>query len=204
MTRRCIRSREPRQFAVPAHRGLRVPLRLPHGGSGRTGWLGGLAVRAGIRLPERVRQPAGPRRGRVQIRPLRHQCAHSAVVRAGDQRADDDLAHARRLAARPRSTHDRASQRARHGHPAHASPADDDGEHLLVRLVECLEGSVEVELVCEPAFDYGRQPAEWSMVDEEWHAADAHGMGQTFRLSTEHVHRARGRIGARAAHPVGR
>ena len=35
-------------------------------------------------------------------------------------------------------------------------PADDDAEHLLVRTVECLEGTVEVELVCEPAFDYGR------------------------------------------------
>ena len=35
-------------------------------------------------------------------------------------------------------------------------PADDDADHMLVRTVECLEGSVEVELVCEPAFDYGR------------------------------------------------
>ena len=64
-------------------------------------------------------------------------------------------------------------------------PADDDAEHVLVRLVECLEGSVEVELVCEPAFDYGRQPAEWSLVDDDLHAADAHGAGQTFRLSTD-------------------
>ncbi|GAA1952684.1 glycoside hydrolase family 15 protein [Microbacterium deminutum] len=64
-------------------------------------------------------------------------------------------------------------------------PADDDAEHLLVRVVECLEGMVEVELVCEPAFDYGRAPAEWKLVDEEWHAADATGAGQTFRLSTD-------------------
>ena len=42
-------------------------------------------------------------------------------------------------------------------------PADDDADHLLVRTVECLEGSVEVELVCEPAFDYGRVPAEWTI-----------------------------------------
>ena len=35
-------------------------------------------------------------------------------------------------------------------------PADDDGDHMLVRTVECLEGRVEVELVCEPVFDYGR------------------------------------------------
>ena len=29
----------------------------------------------------------------------------------------------------------------------------------------CIEGSVEVELVCEPAFDYGRVSAEWSLSD---------------------------------------
>lgn len=63
-------------------------------------------------------------------------------------------------------------------------PSDDDAEHMLVRVVECLEGAVEIELVCEPAFDYGRQPATWSMADEEWHAADASGAGQSFRLST--------------------
>ena len=44
-------------------------------------------------------------------------------------------------------------------------PADDDADHLLVRTVLCLEGRVEVELVCEPAFDYGRVPAEWTTVD---------------------------------------
>ena len=38
-------------------------------------------------------------------------------------------------------------------------PADDDADHLLVRTVECIDGSVEVELVCEPVFDYGREPA---------------------------------------------
>ena len=38
-------------------------------------------------------------------------------------------------------------------------PADDDADHMLVRTVHCLEGRVEVELVCEPAFDYGRVPA---------------------------------------------
>src|SRR5207247_5679140 len=34
-------------------------------------------------------------------------------------------------------------------------PADDDADHILIRTVECLEGEVEVELVCEPAFDRG-------------------------------------------------
>ena len=38
-------------------------------------------------------------------------------------------------------------------------PADDDAEHTLVRTVRCLEGQVEIELVCEPVFDYGRTSA---------------------------------------------
>src|SRR5215217_6122265 len=42
-------------------------------------------------------------------------------------------------------------------------PADDDADHMLVRTVLCLEGEVEVELVCEPDFDYGRVPADWSL-----------------------------------------
>jgi len=64
-------------------------------------------------------------------------------------------------------------------------PADEDGDHMLVRTVLCLEGSVEVELVCEPVFDYGRTPAEWSLVDGSRHAADATGAGQTIRLQTD-------------------
>jgi alpha,alpha-trehalase len=64
-------------------------------------------------------------------------------------------------------------------------PADDDGDHMLVRTVECLEGEVEVELICEPAFDYGRTPAEWTAVDGGRRAADASGAGQTIRLQSD-------------------
>ena len=64
-------------------------------------------------------------------------------------------------------------------------PADDDADHMLVRIVECLEGSVEVELVCEPVFDYGRTPAEWSLADGDRHTADASGAGQTIRLQSD-------------------
>jgi alpha,alpha-trehalase len=64
-------------------------------------------------------------------------------------------------------------------------PADDDGEHLLVRTVRCLHGSVEVELICEPVFDYGRVPAEWSLDGDDRHTADASGAGQTIRLHTD-------------------
>jgi GH15 family glucan-1,4-alpha-glucosidase len=63
-------------------------------------------------------------------------------------------------------------------------PADDDADHLLVRVVSCLDGEVEVELVCEPVFDYGRTVATWSLVDGGRHAAEASGAGQTLRLHT--------------------
>ena len=42
-------------------------------------------------------------------------------------------------------------------------PADEDADHVLVRIVKCLEGEVEVEMICEPVFDYGRTPADWSL-----------------------------------------
>jgi len=44
-------------------------------------------------------------------------------------------------------------------------PTDSDAEHLLVRVVECIQGQVPVELVCEPMLDYGATPARWSAAD---------------------------------------
>jgi GH15 family glucan-1,4-alpha-glucosidase len=64
-------------------------------------------------------------------------------------------------------------------------PADDDADHMLVRTVECLDGNVEIELVCEPAFDYGSTPAEWTVADGDRHTADASGAGQHFRLVSD-------------------
>ena len=78
----------------------------------------------------------------------------------------------------PRETEDEVTPHTR-------PPADDDADHVLVRTVRCLEGSVEVDLVCEPAFDYGRTPAEWTLVEGSRHTADASGAGQTVRLQTD-------------------
>ncbi len=63
-------------------------------------------------------------------------------------------------------------------------PTDEDADHVLVRTVECIDGNVEIELVCEPGFDYGRTPAEWT-VQADRHTADATGAGQTIRLKTD-------------------
>ncbi len=37
-------------------------------------------------------------------------------------------------------------------------PVDDDAAHMLVRTVRCTEGAIHIDLVCEPVFDYGREP----------------------------------------------
>ncbi len=81
-------------------------------------------------------------------------------------------------------------------------PADDDCDHLLVRTARCLTGSVEVELVCEPVFDYGRTPAEWSLVDGSRQTADAGGAGTKIRLQTDMAIGVEGGR-ARARHTLG-
>jgi alpha,alpha-trehalase len=63
-------------------------------------------------------------------------------------------------------------------------PADEDACHLLVRVAMCLEGQVEMELTCEPVFDYGRTPADWSIQDAG-HRADASAAEMTIRLQTD-------------------
>ena len=81
-------------------------------------------------------------------------------------------------------------------------PADDDADHLLVRTALCLDGSVEIELICEPAFDYGRVPpsGRWSARTATPPTRAARDV--TIRLQTEHGARDRGRLRAGAAHPA--
>jgi GH15 family glucan-1,4-alpha-glucosidase len=64
-------------------------------------------------------------------------------------------------------------------------PTDEDADHVLVRTVECIEGEVEIELVCTPVFDYGRTPGEWQISDGDRHLAAATAAGQTLRLATD-------------------
>ncbi len=57
-------------------------------------------------------------------------------------------------------------------------PTDQDADHMLVRLIECTQGSVQVEAVCEPMFEYGETPAQWELCNPDWTAAEA-GQDQT-------------------------
>jgi GH15 family glucan-1,4-alpha-glucosidase len=63
-------------------------------------------------------------------------------------------------------------------------PTDTDADRVLVRTIECIQGSVQVEMVCEPAFDYARADAQWEAVDG-YAVADATDGETTVRLSTD-------------------
>ncbi|HEY7961444.1 MAG TPA: glycoside hydrolase family 15 protein [Solirubrobacteraceae bacterium] len=66
-------------------------------------------------------------------------------------------------------------------------PTDFDADHLLVRMVECIQGQVQVEMMCEPMLDYGRVPAQWQWAqDEHGHALEGSGDGHSrFRLFSD-------------------
>ncbi len=62
------------------------------------------------------------------------------------------------------------------------SPTDYDADHVLLRLVRCVNGEVQVNLDCEPYFDYGRVRARWGYDGEGYHSAVARGDGIDFEL----------------------
>ena len=41
------------------------------------------------------------------------------------------------------------------------APTDYDADHVLLRMVRCVNGEVELQMDCEPVFDYGQKPATW-------------------------------------------
>ncbi|MBS9534517.1 glycoside hydrolase family 15 protein [Mycobacterium sp. M1] len=46
-------------------------------------------------------------------------------------------------------------------HTHRRTPTDWDAEHILLRTVKCVSGTVELTMNCEPAFDYHRNSASW-------------------------------------------
>ena len=63
-------------------------------------------------------------------------------------------------------------------------PFDHDADHALVRTAECIDGTVEIDLVCEPVFEYGQVPAEWTPGPGR-HRAEATGGEQALALQTD-------------------
>jgi GH15 family glucan-1,4-alpha-glucosidase len=58
-------------------------------------------------------------------------------------------------------------------HTHRRSPTDYDADHVMLRLVRCVNGEVQLLLDCEPWFDYGRLPAEWEYTGSGYHEARA-------------------------------
>lgn len=56
-------------------------------------------------------------------------------------------------------------------------PTNYEAEHCLLRTVRCISGSVELSVLCEPVFDYGRRRARWEFVSE--------GYGEAKTVSSE-------------------
>jgi len=72
-------------------------------------------------------------------------------------------------------------------HTHRRSPTDHDADHVLLRTLRCVNGSVEVVIECEPALDYGRERVSWEYGDEGYHAAIGNGPHSdlTLRLHTD-------------------
>ena len=52
-------------------------------------------------------------------------------------------------------------------------PTDHQAEHVMVRTVRCLNGSVELSLECEPVGGYGRVDAQWDYIGKGYGCAQA-------------------------------
>jgi alpha,alpha-trehalase len=58
---------------------------------------------------------------------------------------------------------------------------------VLLRLLRCVNGQVQVRMSCHPVFDYGRRPARWEYAGEGYceALASAEGAERSLRLTTD-------------------
>ena len=67
-------------------------------------------------------------------------------------------------------------------HTHRRAPTDYDADHVLLRTVRCVNGEVQVQLDCEPVFDYGRVRPEWAYTGPAYHEATATAAGVDVQL----------------------
>jgi len=72
-------------------------------------------------------------------------------------------------------------------HTHRRTPTDYDSEHILLRMVRCVNGEVQTVVECEPVFDYGRRFAKWAYNDHVYHQAvvGAEGTDVALTLTTD-------------------
>jgi len=74
-------------------------------------------------------------------------------------------------------------------HTHRRTPMDWDAEHILLRTVRCVSGTVELAMNCEPSFDYGRIKTAWEYSTDGYseaiaRARDGSEEHPTLRLTT--------------------
>jgi GH15 family glucan-1,4-alpha-glucosidase len=67
-------------------------------------------------------------------------------------------------------------------HTHRRAPTDYDADHVLLRVVRCVNGEVQVNLDCEPSFDYGRSIARWEYDGNSYRSAVARAEGTKTEL----------------------
>ena len=119
-----------------------------------------LAVRAALRRAERVRRRCSTARRATSASARSGSTSRPAGATSRARTSlDDDLAHPERLGRRARRADDGPAPRARtrsrrtRGRRPTTTPSTCSSAPS-----RCIDGSVEIELVCEPVFDYGRVP----------------------------------------------
>jgi GH15 family glucan-1,4-alpha-glucosidase len=63
------------------------------------------------------------------------------------------------------------------------SPTDYDADHVLLRMLRCVNGSVEMNMECEPVLNYGRSRAEWEYTGPGYHKARGRAEGSDLELT---------------------
>ncbi|MCK0117867.1 glycoside hydrolase family 15 protein [Isoptericola sp. S6320L] len=66
------------------------------------------------------------------------------------------------------------------------TPTDHDAEHVLLRTVKCVSGTVDLEVVCSPKPDYARGEPDWDYLDDGYSSVIAQmgGKNPDLRLSS--------------------
>src|SRR3954471_19930426 len=62
------------------------------------------------------------------------------------------------------------------------SPTDYDADHVLLRTLRCVNGSVEINMECSPVFDYGALHPVWDYTSGGYHRAKATAPGAEVEL----------------------
>ena len=67
-------------------------------------------------------------------------------------------------------------------HTHQRAPTDYDADHVLLRLIRCVNGEVQVTLDCEPRFEYGALQGAWEYTGPGYHEAACRAEGSEIEL----------------------